>query len=314
MNSSSATLRFDASDKVITAPALASPLPPQASRWQASLALRFRQQERGCRLVSNVHKGPLYVQKPFYPEGHDTAHVYLLHPPGGLVSGDSLGIEIQLEENARVLATTPGAGRVYRARDDRCLQQQTQTLRLAAGSVMEWFPQEMIVYPGACGRMNTTVDMDAGSTFMGWDICCLGLPASAQHFDHGEIRQRLFIRCDGRPRLLENLSLDAKSFDLFAAAVGMQSCPVTGVFVAGTANTKTAAPDYAEELVSAMRSRLTETGMLARANITVMNGFIIGRYLGHSTEEARRVFIDLWKLARPVMVGRQSCLPGIWAT
>lgn len=299
-----------------TAPELTLPLPTQASRWHASLALRFRQQERGCRLVSNVHKGPLYVQKPFYPEGHDTAHVYLLHPPGGLVSGDRLGIDIQLEENARVLATTPGAGRVYRARGDRCLQQQTQTLRLAAGSVMEWFPQEMIVYPGAYGRMDTTVDMVAGSTFMGWEICCLGLPASAQHFDHGEIRQRLFIRCDGKPRLLENLSLDARSFDLFAAAVGMQSCPVTGVFVAGTADTTTtvANPDVADELVSAMRNRLTETGISGMANITVMNGFIIGRYLGHSTEEARRVFIDLWTLARPVMVGRQSCQPGIWAT
>ncbi|MEX2333299.1 MAG: urease accessory protein UreD, partial [Pseudohongiella sp.] len=285
----------------------------EASEWHASLALQFRQQSRGCRLVSNIHHGPLYVQKPFYPEGADLAHVYLLHPPGGLVSGDRLVINIRLDNGARVLVTTPGAGRVYRARSDRSLQQQHQHFGLAADAVMEWLPQEMIVFPGAFGRMDTTVDMSAGSTYLGWEICCLGLPASDLPFTHGELHQRLLIRYDGRPVLLENLHLNATSFELATAAVGLNACPVSGVFVAGKLSGKV--DDGAmEALLAGLREMLVTVNGPGQANVTVMNDFVIGRYLGHSAEDARRVFTGIWQMVRPLLTGRAACAPRIWAT
>lgn len=283
------------------------------SAWHANLALRFRQQSRGCRLVSSVHQGPLYVQKPFYPEGADVAHVYLLHPPGGLVSGDRLGINISLEHNARVLVTTPGAGRVYRARSDRSLQQQSQHFDLAAGAVMEWLPQEMIVFPGAHGRMDTTVNMSTGSTYLGWEICCLGLPASDLPFTHGELHQRLLICQEGTPLLLENLHLSESSFELTAAKVGMNACPVSGVFVAGQL-TDAADAEGTQLLVDELRQCLSALNISGQANVTLMNEFIIGRYLGHSAEDARRAFIALWRKVRPLLTGRDACLPRIWAT
>lgn len=284
-----------------------------ASAWHASLALQFRQQARGCRLVRSTHYGPLYVQKPFYPEGADTAHVYLLHPPGGLVSGDRLSIAINLQADAKVLVTTPGAGRLYRARSDRTLQQQSQLFELADGAVMEWLPQEMIVFPGAVGRTDTTVNMRAGSTYLGWEICCLGLPASDLPFSHGELHQRLFICHDGVPVLLENLRLNEASFELAAAPVGMNACPVSGVFVAGMLAERFAA-EATQAVLAALRETLSSCTGRGQANVTLVNGFIIGRYLGHSAEEARRVFIALWRILRPLLTGREACLPRIWST
>ncbi|MHC9037739.1 urease accessory protein UreD, partial [Cobetia marina] len=78
-------------------------------QWQASLALRFETDTRDgagpiTRLTRRRHHGPLRVQRPFYPEGrHGCCHVYLLHPPGGLVSGDALHITAEVEEGAQVL-------------------------------------------------------------------------------------------------------------------------------------------------------------------------------------------------------------------
>ncbi|MBC54780.1 MAG: urease accessory protein [Gammaproteobacteria bacterium] len=287
--------------------------PAAASAWHASLALQFRQQARGCRLVRSTHHGPLYVQKPFYPEGADTAHVYLLHPPGGLVSGDRLTITINLDEDARVLATTPGAGRLYRARSDRTLQQQSQMFELADGAVMEWLPQEMIVFPGAFGRTDTTVNMRGSSTYLGWEICCLGLPASDLPFTHGELHQRLFICHDGMPVLLENLHLNEASFELAAAAVGMNACPVSGVFVAGMLPAGVGA-EATQAVLTALRETLSSFAGSAQANVTLVNGFIVGRYLGYSAEEARRVFIAFWRILRPLLTGRNACLPRIWST
>ena len=63
--------------------------------------------------------GPLRVQRPFYPEGPlpgaplsaaalaEPCHCCLLHPPGGLVSGDDLRITALVEPQAHVLLTTP---------------------------------------------------------------------------------------------------------------------------------------------------------------------------------------------------------------
>ena len=55
--------------------------------WQASLRLGFRVAGRRTVLAERQRCGPLGVQRAFYPEG-PVCHVYLLHPPGGVVGGD----------------------------------------------------------------------------------------------------------------------------------------------------------------------------------------------------------------------------------
>ena len=84
------------------------------SGWTAALDLQFeRAKERS--IVSRCrHNGPLRVQKPFYPED-GVCHVYLLHPPGGVVGGDELSVSVRAGKGSAALITTPGATRVYRS-------------------------------------------------------------------------------------------------------------------------------------------------------------------------------------------------------
>src|SRR6185436_21146989 len=88
------------------------------SRWAAHLRLRFGPHDGRTVVRERQHRGPLQVQRAFYPEGPELCHLYLLHPPGGLVAGDALSIEVGVEAGARALVTTPAAGKVYRG-DDR---------------------------------------------------------------------------------------------------------------------------------------------------------------------------------------------------
>src|SRR3990167_5413051 len=123
--------------RAITSVATATTDSDSALHWKARLQLELQHLDGKTRLTRCAHSGPLRVQRPFYPDGPEQAHVYLLHPPGGLVAGDQLGIDIALHTQARALCTTPSAGKIYNnitARE----QQQHVHLRVAGNACLEW--------------------------------------------------------------------------------------------------------------------------------------------------------------------------------
>ena len=64
----------------------------------ASLSLGFSDDNGTTRLTHREHTGPLLVQKPLYPEGERCCHVIVVHPPGGIVGGDRLRLNVNLGE------------------------------------------------------------------------------------------------------------------------------------------------------------------------------------------------------------------------
>src|SRR5688572_22366253 len=116
----------------------------QAPGWQAELRLKFAVEAplSTTRLVERQHRGPLVIQRPFHPEG-DPCHAYIVHPPGGVVGGDALRVDIEVSAGAHALITTPAATKFYRC--DGRTSSQIQELR-AAGATLEWLPQENIFY------------------------------------------------------------------------------------------------------------------------------------------------------------------------
>lgn len=283
--------------------------------WQAHLQLRLASSLRSGVMNTTLnrcrHKGPLYVQKPFYPEGKSCAHVYLLHPPGGLVSGDSLKIDVEVEENAHTVITTPGAARMYRARSASPEQHQNITLRVGKNAIMEWFPMETIVYNDAAATVNTTVHMDEGSCYMGWEVTCLGLPASQALMTEGFFKQRYRIFQSGVPVFIDRLYYDAAHQAMFTHVAGMQSNTVSGFFIAGPFKQT---PDEQQELVESLRSLLAKIGLEKQMAITLMNDFCVIRYLGSSANQARDGFTAVWEGLRPALIHKKACPPRIWLT
>ena len=82
--------------------------------WLAELHLRYEYRHARSVIAARHHQGPLTIQKPFYPEG-DVCHTYILHPPGGVVGGDILNINITVADGAHALLTTPASGKFYRS-------------------------------------------------------------------------------------------------------------------------------------------------------------------------------------------------------
>lgn len=275
-------------------------------RWAASLELGFAQRNGRTALRDMSFEGPLRVQRPFYPEG-DICHCYLLHPPGGLVSGDQLHISAACDQGAHAALTTPSAGKIYGADSNNVQQGQDVRLRVD-NAALEWLPMETIIFDRANAMMRTTIELTGQARIAGWEILCLGRPEGEHPFEQGVIEQSLDIRRDGKPLLLERQRIEAGG-DVQRSRFGLGGATVCGTFYA------TGFP--AESDQSVLLERVRDINHEANQGIfaaTFRRDVLIMRYLGEGAEEARRLFERAWAALRPMLFGREACPPRIWAT
>jgi urease accessory protein len=260
-------------------------------------------------LARKEHEGPLAVQRPFFPEGAAVSHVYLLHPPGGIVGGDRLRIEARIDGGAHALLTTPAATKVYRTAGPPAAQECT--LSVARGGVVEWLPHETILHDGADITLATRVHLGSGARFLGLDLLCFGLPARASEvgFARGRCRQQLEVWRDGRPVLLERGRFDGDG-PVHGARWGLAGAPVLGTFIASPA------PAASADLLASLRARAAELppGELAAATLLGDEDALVCRYVGASAERARTFLRAAWADARPTLLGRAASPPRVWAT
>lgn len=269
----------------------------QRPGWQAQLELGYHLRGDKTRLVHSKRKGPLAVQRAFYPEG-DVCHTYLLHPPGGVVAGDMLDIDLQVESKARVLLTTPGATKFYRSIGP--LATVRQSLRVAAHGSLEWMPLENIFFPGTRSRILTEVHLQSGARFIGWEINCFGRPSKAELFDQGELCSEMRIYLDGTPVL----------FDRFATEGRQAIDSPVGLRGVGGYSTLVATVEDAE-IVEQVQQSLQSNPL---TGATLVDGLLVVRTLSEQSHQVVALFTEVWRLIRPAVTSRAACIPRIWAT
>ncbi|RQW63514.1 urease accessory protein UreD [Vibrio viridaestus] len=270
--------------------------------WPARLSLGFDYQHGKTRMHQMSFHGPLRVQRPFFPEG-DVCHVYLLHPPGGLVSGDELVIDIESSEQGHALVTTPSAGKIYKADSKKGVQQQQVNIDVNDACV-EWLPMETIVFDGAHGRLETRVNLFGNAKFVGIDVFCLGRPKSDLPFLSGSVEQRLAIYKEQTPILLERQYIAADD-PLIHAMSGFNGNLVSGTMIIYGLET----PDEALAIIREHYSQIPGT-----LSASYRMGVLVIRYLGHCSEEAQQQLRHCWTLVRPMLLGKPACPPRIWNT
>ena len=267
-----------------------------SSAWQAELRLGFAVRGDKTALVKRQHHGPLTVQRAFYPEG-PLCHVYVLHPPGGIVGGDQLTIAADIAEHAQALITTPAAGKFYRSGGAEA--QQTVQLNVAQQASLEWLPQETIIYQGAQLSSSMELNLADNARFIGWEVLALGRPAAGEGFDEGQAKLNWQIKRNGQLLYRERLQLDALAF---AARWGMAGHSACGTLLAYP--TSAAQLEAVQQLIAEQHNR----------GVTRIDNLLICRALDDRADLLRGWFEQVWALLREDIVGKPPSSPRIWAT
>ena len=277
----------------------AAALAPAHGHWRATLSLGFADDRGTTRLVERSHFGPLRVQKPLYPEHPSVCHAIVVHPPGGVVGGDQLAIAANVGAGSHAFITTPGAAKWYRANGH--VSRQALQLQVNAGAALEWLPQETIFFNGADVRLDTEVTMEADASFLCSDILCFGRTASGERFDHGRVAQRMQVRRGGKLVWFEQGALCGGDAGM-TGPLGLNGRTVCATFLA-------VGRQAGAGCLQALREEASP-----QFGVTQMKSVLVARYVGDSSQEARRLMHRAWQLLRPALLEREAVTPRIWNT
>lgn len=273
-------------------------------RWPARLALNAARDGDATRVHAR-HDGPLRLLKTLYPEGDRIAHAVLVHPPGGLVGGDRLDIDIDVAPGAHLLVTTPAATRFYRSIAGEAAQ--GVTARVGEGARLEWVPQETLAYPACMGRNEVRLSLAPGASLFATEVLGLGLPAAGQLFDMGRLLQHLEI---------EGQWLDRGWLDAADTALLDGPCGLAGHRVLGTlAYAQTSVLADAEAMLADSREWLVDQPLSGVTHLAGPRGAVLlVRVVGDEVETVTRALRRVRALWRERLWGLASGDPRIWAT
>ena len=266
--------------------------------WHAELELAYARFGDCTRPVQRRHLGPLRVQKHLYAEGPEVCQHIIVHPPGGIAGGDRLNISARVEADAWAQITSPGAAKWYRAAGPAY---QQLDLQVAAGATLEWLPQETIVYSAAQAELTTSIELEGDARLFYWDVVALGRPASGERFDLGHFQAHLDIRRDGRLLWHERQRITGGD-GLLDSPIGLDGHPVFATLL------------VTGEVDAELLERCRSLGHAVRGDLTQLPGLLVTRCLASEALLARAWLIDLWRLLRPALLGREAQPPRIWNT
>lgn len=294
--------------------------------WAADLHLKVIAGPNGSVPSIRRHSGPLRLQKMLYPEGPDVMHAILIHPPGGVVGGDSLDTTIQIEPKAHCLVTTPGAAKWYRSEQ----QASSQKIRLevAENASLEWLPQENIVFDGAITQWQTNVHVAPGASAIGMEVVMLGRKAKGEKFATGILTNQLNVyqktssldessNYQSGERLLfcEQWALNGNDHRL-TAKQGLSDAPCFGqLWALGSADRLQAARhDLHEMLASSEGSIYSKSGSISLAVTLIRDQILLVRAQGAGPELVRSSLERAWRAIRLPLLNRVCIPPRIWST
>ncbi len=267
--------------------------------WSAKLSLSFERTLARTNLRVKERAGPLSVQRPFYPE-EDVCHAYVLHPPGGVVGGDQLELNVHVGENGSALITTPAANKIYRSNGTE--SQIKQQFSVESGGTLEWLPQETILFGGSSLSTCTRINLNPSARFSGWDMVVLGRPFSGDRYERGAFDQKMTIAVADKPILNERHRWRSEEPMLGAAWGCRGNCALASVYA------YPADPDLLKRVQRLIASSPVDAGA------TLLSELLVVRILGSAPQIVRALAEKLWTGMRPLQMGRAASRPRIWST
>jgi urease accessory protein len=290
----------------------------QRARGGARLSLAKGAQHT---VIRELHQdSPLRLLFPD-PEPDEWLTAAMVNSAGGLAGGDSLTMQAALGPRARATISAAAAEKVYRS-----LGPQTRidvTLDLAEGAMLEWLPQETILFDQARLGRSLTMRLHPTARLLAAETTVFGRAARGERFATGALQDAWRLHAGGGLLWAETTRLDGDILARLDDPIGFAG--------AGAAATLLYAGPDAAELQPALQARLREDAaqgpaspgderaggasapprLLAGATLP-RPGLLIARFLGDPLT-LRGALTQAILAIRPLAFGLPARLPRLWS-
>lgn len=270
--------------------------------WKGFLSFTFVNQKDKTVVKDKQHFGPLVLQRPYYQELNRPT-VLVIHPPGGVVGGDQLEINVRFQLKAKGLVSTPAATKFYRSQGQ--LAKQTQTIHVNEYAEVEWLPQETLFFDHSNVDNRLIIRLDSpNNKLIAWDIVGLGRPARGEGFASGILTQSLEFWIENELVFVDRLKLSQDSILLDnISGLNAHALYASALFYCEDSNIQKDLLDKLQTMSSPVRF-----------GVTKIKNLIVLRALATELDELKALLFEAWKIARPDILKVPVIKPRIWNT
>lgn len=200
-------------------------------------------------VIDSLHQsGCLRV---LFPRSGKALDAVLINTSGGVTGGDNIAVSATAGPGSETTLTTQAAERAYRAQPNQTGRIST-TLKVDAGGVLNWLPQELLLFDGSSLDRSLDVKLTADAVALLVEPVVFGRTSMGETLTNISFRDRISVARDGCPIYRDGVALHGN-------VAAQLARPAIGQGMIAMANIVYAAPDAYTRL-PAVRRLLPATG------------------------------------------------------
>lgn len=261
------------------------------------LSLKFRQKKGGgTYLAEQYFKLPLQIMSPHYQDEDGTAFVYLLNPSGGILQHDRLLTEITVEENAKVLVTTPSSTKFYKMDDGYAVLENNITVK--GGGILEYLPEHNVPFAESKTYQVNNFYLEEDVTLIASDMVTAGRVSRGERFQYGLYSSKTKIYVGGKLIAFDNGHIEPSNMNL--SGIGM----LEGSGSNGTIYI------YKKDLSNTLIHKINSIELWGKKisfGVTAVNDSLtIVRFMGESMIDMQEAMLKVWEVIRQTLLHKPS--------
>ena len=234
--------------------------------------------------------------------------VHLHNVSGGVLAGDRLVLDVEVEAGAAAQITTTGATRLYRHRAGAADSEQRARFLVGDAALLEYLPDTVIPYAGSRHFQRTEIQLGPAATLFWWEVLAPGRLAAGERFTFERLRVHTEIHVGPRPVLREDYLLEPRWKEQSATARMFEYSHVASL----CAIQEGRAPAFwrmLEDRWNEIARERTRLGLaIWGASVLASDGVIV-RGLSMSGCFIHETLIEFWRTARLAITGTGAVPP-----
>jgi urease accessory protein len=234
--------------------------------------------------------------------------VHLNNVSGGVLAGDRLALDVEVQAGAAAQITTTGCTRLYRNRPGAVDSEQCARFSIGDAALLEYLPDAVIPYAGSRHIQRTEFRLGRGATLLWWEVLAPGRLAAGERFAFERLRVQTEVYAGPRPVLREDYLLEPRRKDLAATARMSDYSHAASLCAVQEGRPSNFWRALEDRLNDIARER-TRQGQAVWGASTLASDGVIVRGLSMSGCFIHESLVEFWRTARLAMTGEDAAPP-----